>query len=212
MALDVGANFKTRWLSTPQAVRQTYLDDLNRISKLLNPETHLDEWLAQNKQAQLASYATIEQTYAKLKAELIEAARIRKQQQLEQNLKRKREQQQQFAQQLQHDEMLQYSTQTTNLHNLQQQVLAEFNEHSARYQKNPAPLQVQAPQVQMKTNSVVTPEVQAALDNLKIRLELEAESLIEQIEKAVKGFNLKLQQAAEEEISYVLAQQKSSEK
>ncbi|MEB3753305.1 hypothetical protein [Acinetobacter sp. MD2(2019)] len=204
MALDVGADFKTRWLNAPQAVRQTYLNDLGRICTLLNHETRLDEWLHSNKQAQLESYASIEQSYADLKAELIEAARVRKQHKLEQNLLKKRDQQQRFAQTLQQDELQQQQAQTAELQHLQQQVLTDFQDYAARYQKTPSTVSVAIPQVQAKTTTVVTPEIQEALDNLKIRLELEAESLIAQIESAVKNFNSKLQLAAEEEISYLI--------
>ncbi|WP_343597458.1 hypothetical protein [Acinetobacter sp.] len=209
MALDVGADFKKRWLNAPQAVRQTYLNDLTRICELLNHDTRLDTWLSYNKQAQLESYATIENTYADLKAQLIEEARLRKQRELEQSLANKREQQQQFARQLQQDEQQQQHTQTETLQHLQQQVLSEFQDYATRYQKNQIQqVAVNIPKVQPKPATVVTPELQEALDNLKIRLELEAESLIEQIEAAVKGFNLKLQQAAEEEIAYLLKQDK----
>lgn len=209
MALDVGADFKKRWLNAPQAVRQTYLNDLTRICELLNHDTRLDTWLSYNKQAQLESYATIENTYADLKAQLIEEARLRKQRELEQSLTNKREQQQQFARQLQQDEQQQQHTQTETLQHLQQQVLSEFQDYATRYQKNQIQqVAVNIPKVQPKPATVVTPELQEALDNLKIRLELEAESLIEQIEAAVKGFNLKLQQAAEEEIAYLLKQDK----
>ena len=209
MALDVGADFKKRWLNAPQAVRQTYLNDLTRICELLNHDTRLDTWLSYNKQAQLESHATIENTYADLKAQLIEEARLRKQRELEQSLANKREQQQQFARQLQQDEQQQQHTQTETLQHLQQQVLSEFQDYATRYQKNQIQqVAVNIPKVQPKPATVVTPELQEALDNLKIRLELEAESLIEQIEAAVKGFNLKLQQAAEEEIAYLLKQDK----
>lgn len=211
MALDVGADFKKRWLNAPQAVRQTYLNDLTRICELLDHETRLDNWLSYNKQAQLESYGIIEQTYTDLKAQLIEEARVRKQCSLEKSLADKREQQQQFVQQLHQDEQQQFSSQTETLQHLQHQVLAEFQDYSARYQKNQVQkVAVTAPKVQAKPATMVTPEIQEALDNLKIRLELEAESLIEQIEAAVKGFNLKLQQAAEEEISYLLKQDKNT--
>ena len=57
---------------------------------------------------------------------------------------------------------------------------------------------------------MISPEIQQALDNLKIRLELEAEGLIEQIQQSVNSLNQKIQQAADEEIRYILEQHPSS--
>ena len=46
MALNVGQDFKKRWLDTPEAVRQTFVDDLNRICDLLSPVTvSLTGWI-----------------------------------------------------------------------------------------------------------------------------------------------------------------------
>ncbi len=48
------------------------------------PETGLHSWIEQDQRAQAVSTQRIEQAYADLKAQLIEEARIRKQQALEQ--------------------------------------------------------------------------------------------------------------------------------
>lgn len=41
MALNVGQDFKKRWLNAPEAVRQTYQEDLARICDLLLPQTSI---------------------------------------------------------------------------------------------------------------------------------------------------------------------------
>ena len=116
MALDVGADFEKRWLNAPQAVRQTYIDDLSRICELFATDVRLENWLSYNKQAQRQSYEKIENAYAELKAELVEQARIRRQHALEQSLAKKRAQQQAYLDDLQLDERLQYQQQTQQLH------------------------------------------------------------------------------------------------
>ena len=96
MALNVGQDFKKRWLNAPETVRQTYQDDLARICDLLLPQTVIETWTTQDQKSQQISLDKIDQAYADLKAELIEQARIRKQKALEQSLAEKREQQAQY--------------------------------------------------------------------------------------------------------------------
>ncbi|WP_151709261.1 hypothetical protein [Acinetobacter brisouii] len=204
MALDVGADFEKRWLNAPQAVRQTYIDDLSRICELFATDVCLENWLSYNKQAQRQSYERIENAYAELKAELVEQARIRRQHALEQSLAKKRAQQQAYLDDLQLDERLQYQQQTQQLQALQQQLSQESHHYTERYTPTPKL------RFEPNANTVISPEIQQALDNLKIRLELEAEGLIEQIQKSIQDLNQKIQQAADEEIRYILEQHPSS--
>lgn len=204
MALDVGADFEKRWLNAPQAVRQTYIDDLSRICELFATDVRLENWLSYNKQAQRQSYEKIENAYAELKAELVEQARIRRQHTLEQSLAKKRAQQQAYLDDLQLDERLQYQQQTQQLQALQQQLSQESHHYTERYTPTPKL------RFEPNANTVISPEIQQALDNLKIRLELEAEGLIEQIQQSVNSLNQKIQQAADEEIRYILEQHPSS--
>lgn len=204
MALDVGADFEKRWLNAPQAVRQTYIDDLSRICELFATDVRLENWLSYNKQAQRQSYERIENAYAELKAELVEQARIRRQHALEQSLAKKRAQQQAYLDDLQLDERLQYQQQTQQLQALQQQLSQESHHYTERYTPTPKL------RFEPNANTVISPEIQQALDNLKIRLELEAEGLIEQIQKSIQDLNQKIQQAADEEIRYILKQHPSS--
>ena len=204
MALDGGADFEKRWLNAPQAVRQTYIDDLSRICELFATDVRLENWLSYNKQAQRQSYERIENAYAELKAELVEQARIRRQHALEQSLAKKRAQQQAYLDDLQLDERLQYQQQTQQLQALQQQLSQESHHYTERYTPTPKL------RFEPNANTVISPEIQQALDNLKIRLELEAEGLIEQIQQSVNSLNQKIQQAADEEIRYILEQHPSS--
>ena len=90
MTLNVGSDFKQRWLTAPQAVRQTFMDDLHRICEVLQPETQLHNWIAEDQRAQQQSQEKIEQAYADLKARLIEEARQRRQLALELKLEQQR--------------------------------------------------------------------------------------------------------------------------
>ena len=69
MALNVGQDFKKRWLDAPEAVRVTLLDELTRISDLLKPETDIHQWLDHDQRAMQIAQLNIEKAYADLKAE-----------------------------------------------------------------------------------------------------------------------------------------------
>ena len=198
MALNVGQDFKKRWLNTPETVRQTYQDDLARICDLLLPQTPTQTWLQQEQKAQQQSQQRIEQAYAALKAELIEQARIRKQQALEKALAEKRAAEAAYAAQLHADEIQQFEQQTKNLLALRQHIDQEIAQQTERYQQNPEQPSIDYAQ----PRSVVEDQhILSELESVRLRLELEAESLIEQ---AVTAFRAKLHTLAQDEIEYIL--------
>ena len=197
MTLNVGQDFKKRWLSAPDAVRQAFLDDLNRISDLLKPESQIQAWLDNDQRAQQVAQLKIEQAYADEKARLIEETRIRKQMALEKSLAEKRAQQDAYNQQLLIDEQLRFQQQTEVLHNLRHNIDQELHQYSDRYNKNPA-----ATQSTTKVRPAIDDsKIENELDSVRLRLELEAET---HIEEAVKAFREKLKLAAAEEIEYIL--------
>ena len=55
MALNVGPDFKQRWLNVPDAVRQAFIDDLSRVCDVLKPETGLHSWIEHDQRAQAVS-------------------------------------------------------------------------------------------------------------------------------------------------------------
>ncbi|USA52885.1 hypothetical protein NDN13_15740 [Acinetobacter sp. C32I] len=199
MALNVGQDFKKRWLNAPEAVRQTYQDDLARICDLLLPQTAIQTWTQHEENAQQLSQQRIDQAYADLKAELIEQARIRKQLALEKALEEKRAAEAAYAAQLQADEARQFQQQTENLLALRGHIDQEIAQQTERYQTNP-----EQPSVDYsRGQSVVIDDQQilSELESVRVRLELEAEGLIEQ---AVTVFRAKLHALAQDEIDYIL--------
>lgn len=198
MTLNVGQNFKKRWLSAPEAVRQSFLDDLYRISELLDPVSNTQAWLENDQRAMQVSQLKIEDAYAAEKARLIEAARVRKQIALEKSLAEKRAQEQAYQQQLLRDEQQQYLQQTALLKDLNQHIEIEVSQYSNRYTRNP-----EQPAIDYARGEfvVLDTEIVTELDNIRLRLELEAET---QIEKAVSEFRSKLMSAAKDEIEYIL--------
>ncbi|ENX31897.1 hypothetical protein F889_03787 [Acinetobacter colistiniresistens] len=199
MALNVGQDFKKRWLNAPEAVRQTYQDDLARICDLLLPQTSIQNWTQHEETAQQRSQQHIDQAYADLKAELIEQARIRKQQALEKALAEKRAAEAAYAAQLQADEARQFEQQTENLVALRGHIDQEIAQQTERYQTNP-----EQPSVDYAHGQSVTiddQQILSELESVRVRLELEAEALIEQ---AVTVFRAKLHALAQDEIEYVL--------
>lgn len=199
MALNVGQDFKKRWLNTPEAVRQTYQEDLARICNLLLPQTLIQTWLHHEEKAQQLSQQRIDQAYADLKAELIEQARIRKQQALEQALAEKRAAEMAYAAQLQADEVHRFEQQTENLLALRHHIDQEIAQHIERYQQNPERPSIDYAQGQRVV--VNDQQILSELESVRIRLELEAENLIEQ---AITTFRAKLHLLANEEIDYIL--------
>lgn len=198
MALNVGQDFKKRWLDAPEAVRQTYLDDLNRICDLLTPESNLQAWMDNDKRAMQVAQLKVEQAYADLKAQLIEAARLRKQLALEKSLAEKRALQQQYNQQLLDDEIRQFQQQTVSLAAIREDIQSEIIEYTARYTENP-----KTPATDYANNhfKVADHQIMSELESVRLRLELEAETFIEQ---AVQDFRAKLKAASDEEIKYIL--------
>lgn len=193
MALNVGPDFKQRWLDVPEAVRQAFIDDLSRICEVLTPEANLEHWLIQNDHAQQASLQKIEDAYAIRKAELIEAARIRKQQALEQALEKKRAEEQAYAEQLRLDEERRFAEQTQKLNLLSSSIALETKAHVERYAQNPS--------AALSFGNLDDAEIRSELENVRLRLELEAET---QIEQHLKTLRQQLKQAAKEEINYLL--------
>lgn len=194
MALNVGPDFKHRWLNVPDAVRQAFIDDLSRVCDVLLPETQIQTWLEYDRRQQQRSFDKIDVAYAQRKAELIEAARVRKQQALEQALQAKRAEEQAYAEALKQDEERQFAVQTQILYQMTDVLALETNQHINRYAKNPPVLSAVGFPLQ-------DGQMRSELENVRIRLELEAEIAIEE---SLSALRKKLKQAAQEEIEYML--------
>ncbi|AXQ20930.1 hypothetical protein BEN71_01935 [Acinetobacter wuhouensis] len=199
MTLNVGQDFKKRWLDTPEAVRQTFVDDLNRICDLLSPVTDIPNWLDNDQRQMQVAQLKVEQAYADLKAQLIEEARLRKQLALEKSLAEKRAQQQAYNSALIKDELLQFEQQKNTLQGLRQHIDTEILQYSEKYTKNPDTPAIDYANGQFRVDDT---QIISELESVRLRLELEAET---QIEQAVEAFRAKLQTAAKEEIEYILA-------
>ncbi|CAB1219467.1 cell division protein BlhA [Acinetobacter bouvetii] len=198
MALNVGQDFKQRWLDVPEAVRQAFIDDLHRVCNVLKPETNIQKWLEKDKEAQQQSYEKIERAYVQRKAELIEEARLRKQRALEQSLENKRAEQAAYDQALMQDEARQFAEQVHTLAFIRQNVEHETQTYTARFHKNPEGAALNFAKGML---SIPDDQILSELETVRLRLELEAETLIEQ---AVTVFRAKLLQASQEEIEYIL--------
>ena len=198
MTLNVGSDFKQRWLTAPQAVRQTFMDDLHRICEVLQPETQLHHWIAEDQRAQQQSHEKIEQAYAELKARLIEEARQRRQLALEKKLEQQRAEQAAYAAQLQQDEVQRFAEQTQALELMRQSLDQEISNYTARYEQNP---ELPGVTFNQAVTAVSDDKITSELESVRLRLELEAET---QIEQAVTVFRARLHAAAQEEIDYIL--------
>ncbi|WP_171334463.1 hypothetical protein [Acinetobacter stercoris] len=198
VALNVGQDFKKRWLDAPEAVRQAFIDDLTRITELFDHKTQdIRAWIEYDQRSMQVAGLKVEQAYADLKAQLIEEARVRKQLALETALAEKRAKQTEYNKQLQIDEAHQYQAQTEALMAIRQNIDLEIEQYTSQYTKNPVLGEIAITSIHSESK----PQIQNELENIKIMLELEFEEIIEQ---AVSTFREKLQSATQEEIDSLL--------
>ena len=197
MTLNVGQDFKQRWLATPMAVRQVYLDDLARICDLLQPEMDSHQWLEQDQRAIIESETRIQQGYLDYQAELLAAKRLRERLALEAKLAAKREQEAAKIAEFQAEEQRKQQAQDQLLNMLRVQQAQYLTTYIARYQKNP---EQNYPHFN-KEFKVPDTSMLSELESVRLRLELEAESVIE---AKVAELRRLLQTAAKEEIALAL--------
>lgn len=196
MTLNVGSNFKKRWLAAPEAVRQTFLDDLNRVCDILKPDNSIEIWKKIDDEAQKQSFAKIKQAYIDLKLQLMEEARLRHQRELQHALDQKRAAQFAYNQQLLLDEERQFNEQTQVLHTLGHSLKQQVDAYVARYHKNP-----EGPVFNFAPGLLSDHQIHSELETLRLRLQLEAEA---NIDNTLKALRQQLVNAAEEEIKLIL--------
>lgn len=211
MALNVGENFTQRWLAAPEAVRQTFSDELNHICELLDSNEHITKWQYQDAVLQQKNKKIIERAYAELKQQILaEQARLaeeRKRQRqaaLEQALAEKRALEAKQVAELEAQEQQQAQYQDAYLQQLAQEL------HQQSTSSNLDSLRKFNTQDVKQFNSIQHHEAPPTAEHqdLRTRLELEAEFYIEQTLQQLKT---KLQAAAQEEIELILSQQQDTE-
>lgn len=211
MALNVGENFTQRWLATPEAVRQTFSDELNHICDLLNSNEHITKWQYQDAVLQQKNKKIIERAYAELKQQILEEqARIaeerkrQRQAELEQALAEKRALEAKQVAELEAEEQQQAQHQDAYLQQLAQEL------HQQSTSSNLDSLRKFNTQDVKQFNSIQHHDAPPTAEHqdLRTRLELEAEFYIEQTLQQLKA---KLQAAAQEEIELILSQQQDTE-
>lgn len=207
MALNVGENFTQRWLAAPEAVRQTFSDELNHICELLDSNEHITKWQYQDAVLQQKNKKIIERAYAELKQQILaEQARLaeeRKRQRqtaLEQALAEKRALEAKQVAELEAQEQQQAQYQDAYLQQLAQEL------HQQSTSSNLDSLRKFNTQDVKQFNSIQHRNATSTAEHqdLRTRLELEAEFYIEQTLQQLKT---KLQAAAQEEIALIMAQQ-----
>lgn len=199
MALNVGDHFKQRWLNTPEAVRQTIRDDLSHICTLLEPETVVSQWQQQDLVLQHQHRKQTKAAYDQLKKEILaERARIaeeekrKRQAELEQRIAEQRQLELERLEQLKREEQLQRERELNQLRHIAAELKHELN--------MPTATEIVRFNTQLATQYQ---QEQLSLDEIQVRLELESESMIEDILNKVR---LQLKQAAHEEIQLMIGQ------
>lgn len=199
MALNVGDNFKQRWLNTPEAVRQTIRDDLLHISSLLEPETIVNQWQQQDVLLQHQHRKQTKAAYDQLKREILaertriaEEAKRQRQAELEARIEQQRELELARLAQLKAEEEQNALRELAQLKHIAVQLQHELNMPSA------------TEVVRFNTQLVHQYQQQElSLDEIQVRLELESESIIDQMLSKVR---IQLKQAAQEEIQLLITQ------
>lgn len=202
MSLNIGENFKQRWLDTPEAVRQTFCDELQHICELLEPETPFQRWQHQEAILQQKYRKIIEKAYAELKqqilaeqARLAEERRLKRQAELEQQLADKRALEQARLELLRIQEQQQIQKDQ-----LQLQQIAKDLEHELRVNSAAEIARFDASQSKQFNRQKLS------LDEIKLRLEIESEQMIDNM---LYNLRLQLKAAAREEIELLLTEQLS---
>ncbi|MDR6186340.1 hypothetical protein QE384_002241 [Acinetobacter baylyi] len=95
------------------------------------------------------------------------------------------------------DEVYQQQQQTHALMALRSQLHEEIEQLAARYSRNPE----QATIDYSRSSRISDSQIVSELESVRLRLELEADTLIEE---AVNGFRAQLRKAAQDEIDYIL--------
>ena len=207
MALNVGENFTQRWLATPEAVRQTFCDELNHICDLLDSTEHISKWQYQDAVLQQKNKKVIERAYAELEQQILaEQARLaeerkrQRQAELEHALAEKRALEAKQVAELEAQEQQQAQHQDAYLQQLAQEL------HQQSTSSNLDSLRKFNTQDVKQFNSIQHHDAPPTAEHqdLRTRLELEAEFYIEQTLQQLKT---KLQAAAQEEIAMIMAQQ-----
>lgn len=207
MALNVGENFTQRWLATPEAVRQTFCDELNHICDLLDSTEHISKWQYQDAVLQQKNKKVIERAYAELEQQILaEQARLaeerkrQRQAELEQALAEKRALEAKQVAELEAQEQQQAQHQDAYLQQLAQEL------HQQSTSSNLYSLRQFNTQDVKQFNSIQHHDAPPTSEHqdLRTRLELEAEFYIEQTLQQLKT---KLQAAAQEEIAMIMTQQ-----
>lgn len=202
MSLNIGENFKQRWLDTPEPVRQVFCDELKHICDLLEPDIQFHKWQHQEAILQQRHRKIIEHAYEKLKQDILaEQARLA--------AERKRQRQAELEQQLADKRALEAARlellhiqeqQKCQQDQLQLQQIAKDLEQELRVQSAAEIARFEAQQSKQFNRQKLS------LEEIKLRLEIEAEQMIDQMLRDVKQ-QLKL--AAKEEIDLLLTQQLS---
>lgn len=187
-ALENTPDLQQRWANIPHTIRQIYLNDFTRIAQLLEQNTSLEEWLANEQHAKQQSALHIEQNYLQIKEELQTRQKELTQVILEQRLQQKRDEEKQRIAQLQQNEQQAKIQQTQALAQLNQKIQQETLEYAERYHKN------------IPLSALDNTE---SNENLRLRLELEAEKFINE---TVQQLRKQLREVAKEEIDLIVAE------
>lgn len=184
-------DFNRRWAETPAMVRQVLQNDLARLEQLLDPDTDFEKWKTQELKSRLQSNQMIEQTYLDIKQNLKLTKQNLLQMVLEKKLAQKRADEIAHQQKLQQEEIQQNLKQIQTLQHIGTQVQQESQNYAERYHKT------------MSSTVPLNPTDQNYIENLRLHLEFETETFIQQ---AVQDYRQSLRQIAQEEIEVLLLQ------
>lgn len=198
MALNVGENFKQRWLNTPDAVRQTFCDELIHISGLLDAETSVAAWQQQDILLQHQHRKQIKHAYEELKqhilaekARLLEEQKRQHQAALEAKIEHARQLERERIERLRWEEHQQQVHELEQLEEIAAQLKAELQQQStAEIARFDARFAKQFNQTRLN------------LEDIQLRLEIESDGMIDRL---LADFRIQLKHAAQEEIQLLIA-------
>lgn len=198
MALNVGENFKQRWLNTPEAVRQTFCDELQHISVLLEPDTVFTTWQQHDTLLQHQNRKQIKHAYEELKQQIIaeqhrlaEERKQQRQKQLEERIEQDRTRERERIERLRWEEIQRENYELQQLEKIAEQLQTELKQQTV------GSIAIFDTRFAKQFN-----QQRLNLDDIQLRLEIESDAMIEQL---LAGLRIQLKSAAQEEIQLLIS-------
>ncbi|MFB2539239.1 MULTISPECIES: hypothetical protein [unclassified Acinetobacter] len=208
MALNVGENFKQRWLDAPEAVCACFERELRHVCDLLEPHTVFEVWQTNDQHLQRQHHIERKNAYAQLKQQILDQRRAEMQQrlqqrqaELEQQLQTQRQAEQQLLLDLREQEKQQQQQQLVALQAYAEQLKLQTIADKISKFDTTAHHHLSTSQYATMDNSILLDSKQA--EKISKRLETECDNWLQ---NSMKQLRQQLQNAMQQELQAIQKQ------